>query len=251
MPVATINDIELNYKLEGDGEETIVLINGLADDLETWALQVDDFLAAGFRVPRFDNRGIGSSSKPAGPYSSRMLARRRREVPGRTPGITSVHLMGISMGGMIAQDYALAYPDDLRSVTFACTYAAPGPFCSRVFSMWRGLAPVLVPHPSRRGVIVDWARLRRRGERKSFWLWVVVPVIGIVVLAIPVWGDLRPGQPSPYNWLPWLTVALVAAGFVYQLVLGAVRPATLRTAAALLEGEENQATEADSVSTGG
>ena len=46
MPVATINDIDIHYKLEGDGDETIVLINGLADDLETWALQVDDFLGA-------------------------------------------------------------------------------------------------------------------------------------------------------------------------------------------------------------
>ena len=71
---ATVNGIELNYRLEGDGEETIVLINGLADDLETWALQVDDFLAAGYRVLRFDNRGIGASSAPAGPYSSEMLA---------------------------------------------------------------------------------------------------------------------------------------------------------------------------------
>ena len=47
MPVARVNDIELNYKLEGDGEETIVLINGLADDQETWVFQMDDFLAAG------------------------------------------------------------------------------------------------------------------------------------------------------------------------------------------------------------
>ena len=51
-------------------------------------------------------------------------------------------MMGISMGGMIAQEYALAYPDDLRSVTLACTYAAPGPFCSRMFSMWEDMAPV-------------------------------------------------------------------------------------------------------------
>jgi amino acid transporter len=99
-------------------------------------------------------------------------------------------------------------------------------------------------------LIVDWARLRRRGERKSVWLWVVVPVIGIAVLAIPVWGDLRPGQASPYNSLPWLTLALVAAGFIYQFVLGAVRPAALRMAPALLEGDENQASE-DSVPTAG
>jgi pimeloyl-ACP methyl ester carboxylesterase len=50
MPVAKINDIEVNYKLEGEGPETIVLINGLADDLETWAFQAGDFLAAGYRV---------------------------------------------------------------------------------------------------------------------------------------------------------------------------------------------------------
>jgi 3-oxoadipate enol-lactonase len=51
--------------------------------------------------------------------------------------------MGVSMGGMIAQQYALAYPGDLQSVTFGCTYAAPGPFCSRMFSMWADMAPVL------------------------------------------------------------------------------------------------------------
>ena len=67
MPVARVNDIELNYQLEGDGEETIVLVNGLADDHQTWILQMDDFLAEGYRVLRFDNRGIGASSKRPGP----------------------------------------------------------------------------------------------------------------------------------------------------------------------------------------
>ena len=142
MAVATINDISINYKLEGDGDETIVLINGLADDLETWAYQVDDFLAAGYRVLRFDNRGIGASSKPAGPYSSQMLADDAKALVDLL-GITDFHLMGVSMGGMIAQEYALSYGSDLRSVTFGCTYAAPGPFCSRMFSMWQDMAPVL------------------------------------------------------------------------------------------------------------
>jgi 3-oxoadipate enol-lactonase len=120
MAVATINGIDLNYRLEGDGEETIVLINGLADDLETWVLQVDDFLAAGYRVLRFDNRGIGKSSKPAGPYSSKMLADDAKALVDAL-GITDFHLLGVSMGGMIAQEYALSNPQDLRSVTFACT----------------------------------------------------------------------------------------------------------------------------------
>ena len=42
MPTAQVNDIEINYRLEGDGDETIVLVNGLADDLETWVFQMDD-----------------------------------------------------------------------------------------------------------------------------------------------------------------------------------------------------------------
>ena len=117
MPVTRVNDIDVNYKLDGDGPETIVLINGLADDLETWAFQMDDFLGAGYRVLRFDNRGIGSTSKPVGPYSSRMLADDAKALVDEL-GITGFHLMGVSMGGMIAQEYALAYPADLLSVTF-------------------------------------------------------------------------------------------------------------------------------------
>jgi pimeloyl-ACP methyl ester carboxylesterase len=149
LPIARINDIELNYQLEGEGQETIVLINGLADDLGSWAFQTGDFLAAGYRVLRFDNRGVGASSKPAGPYSARMLADDAKALADSL-GITGFHLMGVSMGGMIAQEYALAYPADLRSATFACTYAAPGPFCSRMFDMWAGMAPVLgVPYVMR------------------------------------------------------------------------------------------------------
>ena len=142
MPVATINGVDLHYRLEGAGDETIVLINGLADDLETWAAQMEDFLRAGYQVLRFDNRGIGASSKPAGPYSARMLADDAKALVDGLR-ITGFHLMGVSMGGMIAQEYALAYGSDLRSATFGCTYAAPGPFCSRMFALWADAAPVL------------------------------------------------------------------------------------------------------------
>jgi 3-oxoadipate enol-lactonase len=71
MPMTRVNDIDVHYKLEGDGPETIVLVNGLADDLETWAFQMDDFLGAGYRVLRCDNRGVGASSKPGLSYPRR------------------------------------------------------------------------------------------------------------------------------------------------------------------------------------
>jgi pimeloyl-ACP methyl ester carboxylesterase len=61
MPIAKVNGTELNYRLEGDGPETIVLVNGLADDLETWVLQMDDLLGAYYRVLRFDNRGSAAA----------------------------------------------------------------------------------------------------------------------------------------------------------------------------------------------
>ncbi len=116
MPTATVNGINLNYKLEGpDDAETIVLINGLADDLESWGLQVPAFLEAGYRVLSFDNRGIGTSDKPAGPYTSRMLADDAKGLVD-VLGITDFHLMGVSMGGMIAQTLAIDHPERLLSL---------------------------------------------------------------------------------------------------------------------------------------
>ncbi len=86
-------------------------------------------------------------------------------------------------------------------------------------------------------LIVQWSRFRRAGVRKNPWAWVVTPVIGVLVLAIPIWGDLRPGQPAPYSYLPWLTIGLIAAGIIYMLALQAARPRALDRAVALLEGE--------------
>ncbi|MCU1474368.1 alpha/beta fold hydrolase [Amnibacterium sp.] len=142
MPVQSVNGIDIAYTLEGDGPETVVLVNGLADEKETWAYQTPALLEAGYRVLTFDNRGIGATSAPAGPYSSELLADDTKALVDAL-GIGRFHLMGVSMGGMIAQEYALKYEADLASLTLACTYAAPGPFCSRMFAMWQDMAPVL------------------------------------------------------------------------------------------------------------
>ena len=142
MPTAALDRLNINYRLEGDGPETVVLVNGLADDLETWADQMPALLEAGYRVLRFDNRGIGLSDKPVGPYTTAMFAADTKALVDHLQ-ISDFHLLGVSMGGMIAQEYALAYPADLRSVTLACTYAAPGPFCSRMFGLWADMANVM------------------------------------------------------------------------------------------------------------
>lgn len=71
----------------------------------------------------------------------------------------------------------------------------------------------------------------------------LVFLISLVVLVAtaPIWGDLRPGQSAPFSYLPWLTVALIAVGVVYMLVLNTTRPRVMANAATLLEGDESAA----------
>jgi 3-oxoadipate enol-lactonase len=142
MPFIDVNGISINYRVDGDGDETVLLINGLADDLETWAYQVPAIVDAGYRVVRFDNRGIGQSDKPVGPYSTAIMAADAKALADALD-LGSYHVMGVSMGGMIAQRFALAYPDVVKTLTLASTYAAPGRFCSRMFSLWADTAQVM------------------------------------------------------------------------------------------------------------
>ena len=141
MPKTRLNGIEINHRIDGaDGAAgTVLLINGLADDLESWGFQVPDLTTAGYRVVSFDNRGIGQSDAPEGPYTARQMADDAKALADDL-GLDAVHLLGVSMGGMIAQEYALAYPEGVRSATFACTYGAPDPFCQTMFAMWADLA---------------------------------------------------------------------------------------------------------------
>ena len=141
MPTAQVNGITINYEIDGPdtAKETIVLINGLADDLQSWGFQIPALVDAGFRVLRFDNRGIGKTDRPAGPYTSKQMAADAKALVDRL-GIKGFHLMGVSMGGMISEEYAIAYPGDLKSLTLACTYGKADPFCQTMFAMWADIA---------------------------------------------------------------------------------------------------------------
>ena len=141
MPDAFVNGITINYLVDNEvgTAGTIVLINGLADDLYSWDFQIPALVDAGYRVLRFDNRGIGATDSPEGPYTSKLLADDAKALIDHL-GFTNFHLMGVSMGGMIAEEYAIAYPDDITSLTLACTYGTADPFCQQMFAMWGDLA---------------------------------------------------------------------------------------------------------------
>jgi pimeloyl-ACP methyl ester carboxylesterase len=154
MPTIRANGLDLAYQIDGDGPETLVLVNGLADAKESWEAQIPAF-AERYRVVSFDNRGVGASPAPPGPYTTEQMA---DDLGGLVDelGIQRFHLLGISMGGMIAQEYAIAHSERLLSASFCCTYSYPGPFCLRMFSCWRDLVPVLGVGFTQREVIL-WA----------------------------------------------------------------------------------------------
>jgi pimeloyl-ACP methyl ester carboxylesterase len=122
MSVAKVGSVELYYEEHGSGDP-LLLIMGLAADSQAWMFQIPDF-AQHYRVIAFDNRGVGRSSKPAGPYSIHEMADETAGLLG-VLGIDRAHVVGVSMGGMIAQELVLRHPERVRALVLACTYPEP------------------------------------------------------------------------------------------------------------------------------
>ncbi|MFU8796915.1 MAG: alpha/beta fold hydrolase [Dehalococcoidia bacterium] len=120
MPLARLNGIRIHYHVDGQGDP-LVMIMGFSAGRIGWAPQVP-FFRNHYRVVTFDNRGTGKSDKPPGPYSTRMMADDTVRLMDFL-GIEKAHVMGLSMGGMIAQELAIGHPDRVMKLVLACTYA--------------------------------------------------------------------------------------------------------------------------------
>jgi len=118
MAKAKVRDIEIAYETAGSGEP-VVLIGGFTAVKESWGLQVAE-LAKHFRVITFDNRGVGETTVPTGPFSIEDMA---ADTAGLMDvlGFDSAHFFGVSMGGLIAQVLALDYPERVEKVALGCT----------------------------------------------------------------------------------------------------------------------------------
>ena len=119
MPFATVNGIKINYKVEGEGNP-LVMIMGFGSPRSGWSSQIP-FFKKHFRVVTFDNRGAGKSDKPAGPYTTKMMADDAVKLMDAL-GIQKADIVGASMGGMIAQELAINYPEKAGKLVLACTY---------------------------------------------------------------------------------------------------------------------------------
>jgi pimeloyl-ACP methyl ester carboxylesterase len=120
MSLARLNGISISYQVEGQGEP-LVMIMGFAASRIGWMPQVP-FFKEYYRVITFDNRGAGKSDKPPGPYSTRIMADDTVKLMDLL-GIEKAHIMGLSMGGMIAQELAINYPQRVMKLVLASTYA--------------------------------------------------------------------------------------------------------------------------------
>ena len=108
------------WTTEGEGEP-VVLVMGLGYPSDMW-FRVGPVLAEHYRVLRLDNRGAGRTGDvPGGPYSVEMMADDVLAVLDEA-GETSAHVVGASMGGLIAQEVALSAPERVRSLVLACTH---------------------------------------------------------------------------------------------------------------------------------
>ena len=101
----------------------MLLVMGLGGPLEFWEFQTPVF-ARTHRVCVYDNRGVGRSDKPAGPYDVRTLADDAVAVMDAC-GFGRAHVVGLSMGGMIAQELAIRHSDRVGALVLAATYAKP------------------------------------------------------------------------------------------------------------------------------
>ncbi len=120
MPSVKVGDLGIHYEASGEGFP-LLLIMGLGANLDWWDPRLLEGLSRDFRVIRFDNRGAGRSGNSEEEYTMRLLA---DDVAGlmESLSIARAHVLGISMGGMIAQELALAHPEKIGRLVLASTH---------------------------------------------------------------------------------------------------------------------------------
>ena len=135
MPVADINGTQIHYRWDGPEQGPVLMLsNSLASNLHMWDAQMDALLGAGYRVLRYDSRGMGRSAAPTGPYTIEMLAEDAVALLDHL-GLDRVKFCGLSKGGMVGQRLGVAHADRVECLVLcdtAASMAAPGLWEERI-----------------------------------------------------------------------------------------------------------------------
>jgi 3-oxoadipate enol-lactonase len=196
--------VKIAWEERGDGAP-LLLIQGLGYGRWSWA-PIVPALAERYRVLWFDNRGIGDSDKPEGPYTARLMADDARQVLDEA-GVGRAHVLGASLGGMIAQELAARSPERVDKLVLCCT--TPG-----------GAATVPMPDVTVR-LFAEAATLGPEVALRRF----VENALGADASAelIQELFDLRVANPpDPAGWQ-----SQAAAGLTFEGVDGAISAPTL------------------------
>lgn len=157
MPFARVGVLDVAYDVLGpDGAPPVLMINGLGADRTAWRLQTPA-VAKHHRAIVYDNRDVGQTGAGGDPRPYG-IGRFADDAAGLLDalGIDSAHVVGASMGGCIAQEVALAYPERVRSLTIVCSWPAVDPWLAELLGSWERVFAA-------QGQL-EWAR--------TSWLWV-------------------------------------------------------------------------------
>jgi len=122
MPLARAGEVELSYERAGSGPP-LLLIMGMSGTFDHWGAPFLEDLRRDFDTIVYDHRGVGASTRLNGD-GKLTIARMAQDAAGLLDALEldSAHVLGFSMGGMVAQELALAHPQRIRGLTLAGTY---------------------------------------------------------------------------------------------------------------------------------
>jgi len=120
MPKVKVGDVNIYYEIKGEGEP-LVMIMGLAGNLDWWDPRMISEFSKYFKVMLFDNRGAGRSDMGEKPFSIKLFADDTSALMDAL-GIPKANVLGLSMGGMIAQELALNYPEKVKKLVLCSTF---------------------------------------------------------------------------------------------------------------------------------
>ncbi len=142
MPTVETNGIRMFYEELGDGDPLLCLM-GITAPGSVWEQHVEAW-SRDFRCIMPDNRGVGQTDKPDGPYTSRMMA---DDMAGLLDALSldQVRVIGCSMGSIIAQQMALHHRDRVRSMVLMCPWARCDRYAKGVFEHMKHIKARLEP----------------------------------------------------------------------------------------------------------